>query len=106
MNIKPILSACVAIIWVVCTTVIVLAGIISPIQLLGGGRNASELILNMVLCYTYIAYVMYTIPYARSRWDYKKDSIYVPSHPDIVQIVTLTIMATVFVICVIYAAFK
>lgn len=106
MNIKPILGTCVAIIWIVCTTVIVLVGIISPIQLLNGGRNASELILNMILCYTYIAYVMYTISYARARWDYKKDSIYVPSHLDIVQIVTLTVMVTVFVICVIYAAFK
>lgn len=106
MNIKPILKVCTTVAWIVCTTMIVLTGIISPILLLNGGRNASELILNTVLCYTYIAYVMYTIPYARARWDYKKDSIYVPSHPDIVQIVTLTVMATVFVICVIYAALR
>lgn len=102
------LSFCAAILWIVCTLFAVGLGMIIPIKLLiAGANNTVGLLSILLLCYTYIAYVMYTINYARARWNPTKDSIYVPQDRfDKVQASSIVAMATIFIICLIVTIFR
>lgn len=107
-TIKKILNVCAVIIWIACTVFAEIVGMITPIKLLADANASAVTHLSvMLLCYTYIAYVIYTIDYARARWNPTKDSIYVPHNKfNIVQLASIIVMATVFIFCLVVSIFR